>query len=418
MKKILLVEDSRVFRSLIKNKIADQFDYECVVARNLQEAKTILEGPSNQFLLAILDLNLPDAPNGEVVEHVVSKNIPPIVLTALINDNIRDQIMAQGILDYIFKEGPQSLDQLMDTIRRYVRNQDISILVVDDSLVSRSLTCRMLKKQNYNVLEVGSGSDALNVIKSNPRIRLVVTDYHMPNMSGSEFTTEIRKTMAMDELAVIGMSAVGNPVLSAQFLKSGANDFVAKPYYEEEFLWRINQNIEMVENIKKLKDAAIKDHLTGLHNRRYFFSAAKNLFENAKRKNINISIGLIDIDNFKTINDTYGHAAGDEVLQHLSNILTSSLRASDIVARYGGEEFIVLATDKADKNDSIAFEKIRRKIETSPVETSAGAITVTISIGVATQLRASLEEMIKAADDFLYQAKESGRNRVVGQLTL
>jgi diguanylate cyclase (GGDEF)-like protein len=415
MEKILIVEDSRVLRNLIKDRIADKFDYECITAESFKEARAAMTNPANEFVMAILDLNLPDAPNGEIVDYVVSENILTIVITALINDNIRDQILAQGVLDYIIKEGPQSLDQLTDTLRRYIRNQGILILVVDDSTVSRSSICQMLEKQKYQVVEAGSGEEALSVLKENPQVQLIITDYHMPGMNGSEFTSKVREKKPVDEVAVIGMSAIGNPLLSAQFLKNGANDFVNKPYYEEEFLWRINQNIEMLENIKQLKNAAIKDHLTGLYNRRYFFSVADNLYENAKRETIHISIGMIDIDQFKAINDTYGHAAGDQVLKHLSNVLTDCLRSSDIVARYGGEEFVVLTTSKSEERGMVVFERIRKRVENSPVETKAGVIHTTVSIGVTTRLGDSLEDMIKEADVFLYQAKEAGRNRIEGQ---
>jgi diguanylate cyclase (GGDEF)-like protein len=412
MKKILIVEDSRVFLNLIKKAIIGKFDFECVTADSFEEARKLVTAQSDQFLMAVLDLNLPDAPNGEIVEYVISNNIPSIVLTALIDDNIRDQMMAFEVLDYIIKEGPQSLEQLTDTIRRFVRNSQILILVVDDSGVARALTRRMLEKQNFNVIEAVDGNDALEKLKANPQVQLVITDYHMPNMDGFELTAEIRKKIPIRQMAVIGMSAVGNPILSAKFLKSGANDFVCKPYYEEEFLWRINQNVEMLENIMKLKEAAIRDHLTGLYNRRYFFNAAGSLYENAKRKNLHIAIGMIDIDKFKTINDTYGHAAGDQVLRHLSETLTTNFRSSDIVARYGGEEFIVLTTNMALERYQHHFEMLRKKIETTPLLTKAGEIYPTISIGVTTHLGNSLEEMIKESDNLLYKAKAAGRNRV------
>lgn len=417
MEKILIVEDSRVFLNLISKNITGKFGYECVTAGTFEAARQILEEQSDPFLMAVLDLNLPDAPNGEIVELVVSRGIPAIVLTALINDDIRDQIMSQEVFDYIIKEGPQSIGLLTDTIRRYVRNQAIFILVVDDSKVTRSLTRRMLEKQNYQVIESGDGKEALQRLKENPQIRLVITDYQMPAMDGFELTAEIRKKIPKDEMAVIGMSAAGNPVLSAKFLQNGANDFVSKPYHEEEFAWRINQNIEMLENIMKLKDAAIKDHLTGLYNRRYFFNTAEKFYENAKRKNLYIGIGMIDIDHFKTINDTYGHAAGDQVLQHLSQILKSSFRASDIVARYGGEEFIVLTANMVAERYSVHFEQLRKKIAGSPAKTNSGDIQATISAGLTTRLGTSLKDMLKEADDLLYQAKAAGRNRVVVKLS-
>lgn len=413
--KILIVEDVRFFSNLIKDKITSEFGYECTIANNFQEAKNILTSQEEPFMLAVLDLHLPDAPHGEIVEYVSSKKIPSIVATALINDNVRDQIMTHNVLDYIIKEGKVSLDQLTETIRRFVRNNKISILVVDDSGVQRMQTRRILEKQNFSVFEAANGQEALDLIKDNNTIRLVITDYNMPVMDGFEFVSQLRNQIKMDELAVIGLSAVGNPVLSAKFLKKGANDFVTKPYHEEEFIWRINQNIEILDNILKLKEAVIKDHLTGLHNRRHFFSAGTSLFENAKRKNIHIAIAMLDIDHFKNINDTYGHDVGDQVLKHLSQTLKSSFRASDIVARYGGEEFIIMTVNMAPEKYPDHFENLRKKIEETPLTTAGEEITFTSSIGVTTQQASSLEKMIKEADTLLYQAKNSGRNRVLIQ---
>ena len=415
MNKVLIVEDSRVFLNLIQKQITEKLGFECVAACSFEETKRILADQDEPFLVAVLDLNLPDAPNGEIVEYVVSKGIPSIVVTALIDDNIRDQILAQDVLDYIIKEGFHSLDQLTDTIGRFIQNGKTVILVVDDSMVARAAIRRMLEKQNFTVMEAKNGKEALAVLKDNSQIRLVITDYYMPEMDGFELISEIRKKIQLDEMAIIGTSALGNPVLSARFLKNGANDFVNKPYHEEEFLWRINQNIVMLENIIKLKEAAIKDHLTGLYNRRYFFNAGSILFENAKRGNLQISIGMIDIDHFKTINDTFGHNAGDQVLQDLSQTLKSHFRSSDIVVRFGGEEFIVLTVNMTPQKDPVHFESLRKEVEKKPIKTDAGEIHITMSIGVTTRLGDSLEDMVKDADSFLYQAKETGRNRVVIQ---
>ena len=413
MNKVLIVEDSKVFLNIIQKQITLELGFECVSAGNLKEAGHVLETRADQFLLAVLDLNLPDAPKGEIVDYVVSKGIPVIVVTALINDDIRDQIMSQDVFDYIIKEGPHSMVQLTDTIRRFVRNKQITILVVDDSGVGRKIIRKSLEKQFFSVIEAVNGQEALAKLKINPDIRLVITDYHMPVMDGFQLTGEIRKRFPMGEIGIIGISAVGNPLLSAQFLKTGANDFVNKPYHEEEFQWRIHQNIEILESMRIIREAAIKDYLTGLHNRRYFFNAAEKLFQNAKRKNLRILIGMIDIDNFKAVNDSYGHDAGDLVIQHIAQMLQNGFRESDIVARYGGEEFVVLGVNMSPEKHFIHFEDLRKAVETTPIKTRFGEIKVTVSIGITTRITASLDEMVNESDNQLYNAKKAGRNKVV-----
>ena len=217
----------------------------------------------------------------------------------------------------------------------------------------------------------------------------------------------------MDTMAIIGMSAHGNPLLSAQFLKRGANDFINKPYFEEELVWRVNQNVEMLAHLERLRDAAIKDAMTGLFNRRYFFETGAKLFANALRKNLDICIAMIDIDHFKDVNDTYGHACGDLVIKEVTKTLQENFRESDLVARIGGEEFIVMTSNMQLEHCSEHFEQIRQKIEDAFIEAGPEMIQVTASIGVTTNLTETLDEMVREADGLLYQAKDSGRNCVI-----
>lgn len=412
MKKILIVEDSKLFSRLLAKRIVSDFQTECVIRTTYKETVALLENNPEQFLLAILDLNLPDSADGEVVDFVLAKGIPVVVVTARMDEKIRENVLDKQVLDYIMK-GPHTLDQLTETAKRYMRNQNIALLVVDDSALFRKQTRAVLETQHYTVLEAENGASALKIIKQNADISLVMTDYHMPKMDGFELTAEIRKIRPMDKLAIIGMSAYGNPLLSSQFLKRGANDFLIKPYFEEELICRVNQNIEIIEHIAQLRDAAIKDQLTRLFNRRYFFGAGEKLFENARRQNLDIAIAMIDIDYFKNINDTYGHSGGDATLVAIAAILQESFRASDIVTRFGGEEFIIMAVNMSVDHRANHFETVRRKIEELTTETGQNKIKATVSIGVATALQDSLDGMVQKADALLYQAKESGRNCVI-----
>ncbi len=412
MKKILIVEDSKLFSKLLSKRVADDFHIECVVCTTYRETVSLLEKNSEQFLLAVLDINLPDATDGEVVDLVLSRGIPAVIVTARMDAKIREKVLDKQVLDYIIK-GPHTLDQLTETTKRYLRNKNTTLLLVDNADPSRKNTRKVLETQHYKILEAENGTAALEIIRQNPEIRLVITDYQMPGMDGFELTAEIRKIRPMGKLAIIGMSAYGNPLLSSQFLKRGANDFLTKPYFEEELVCRVNQNIDIIEHISQLHNAAIKDQLTQLFNRRYFFGTGEKLFESGKRQNLDIAIAMIDIDHFKNVNDSYGHGDGDAALVAIASVLEESFRASDIVTRFGGEEFIIMAVNMSPDHRVNHFEKVRRRIEELVVKTKQNKIKVTVSIGVATLLKDSLDEMVQRADELLYQAKESGRNRVI-----
>ena len=133
--------------------------------------------------------------------------------------------------------------------------------------------------------------------------------------------------------------------MSARFIKVGANDFITKPFQPEEFYCRVTQNIDLIEKTQALVDAATKDFLTGLYNRRFFFEKGVGKLERARRERKSVALAMLDIDHFKSVNDTYGHDVGDEVLQVVSKTLQDSARADDLVARLGGEEFCVLMED-------------------------------------------------------------------------
>ena len=159
----------------------------------------------------------------------------------------------------------------------------------------------------------------------------------------------------------------------------------------------------------------LRDYLTGVFNRRYLYEAGNQVFQNARRGNISMAIAMIDADNFKSINDKYGHDIGDLVLQTIANSLRKSLRESDIVARFGGEEFVCIATGVEPDQIENVFERVREAVESQRIATEQGTINVTVSIGVCTDLKKTLDDMINVADQAMYTAKQTGRNRIVVQ---
>ncbi len=416
MDKVLIVEDSKVFARLLIRKIEDELFFDTSWASNLEETKYILEENPEKahFFAALLDLHLPDAPEGEVVDYVISKNIPVIVFTGIINNEIRDRLWSKKVVDYVLKETPDSLDYICGVVRRIYKNKFVRILVADDSSTVRNHLRRLLEAHEFGVLEADNGGKALELLEAHQDVKVVIADYYMPKVDGVELTRLIRRKYRREELSIIGISAYGESnLLSATFIKHGANDFLNKPFSSEEFYCRLVQNLEMLEYVQKLKETSIRDPLTGLYNRRYFFEAASKFYSNFKRGNLKITVAMLDIDFFKKVNDTYGHAAGDQVLRHVSEGISSRFRGSDIVARFGGEEFCVLAVNMDRSAAFEVFDDLRRSIERSKTKVDKQFIPATISIGVCDKPMDSLESMIAQADSMLYQAKRGGRNRVM-----
>jgi diguanylate cyclase (GGDEF)-like protein len=411
-KDILIIDKSEVIAKLIVDKITNELGFGYTYCKTFAETKKYLEKGGHNCFISILDINLSDSNPEESLNYLLSKGIPVIVTTSSNDDNIREKIINKNIIDYYIKKDFRYIDQLIKMIGNLIRNMKMKVLLIDDSEISRNYIVRLLKSQFLDVIELSSGKDVLKILEQNKDIKLVLTDYNMPDMNGIELLNKVRGAYSIDKLSVIGISAYGNSVISSHFLKEGANDFIYKPFSDEEFKLRINQNIEMLEYINTLKDISSKDYLTGLFNRRALIDIGHKLFENAKRGNIEITIGIVDIDNFKEINDKYGHYYGDIVIQQTAEILLKNFRSSDLVTRFGGDEFCIISVNLRKSNSFQHFDKIRDMIENKKIDTNKGEIKVTISVGVTNMVMKTLEETIEKADNLLYEAKKNGRNRI------
>lgn len=413
-KTILIVEDSKMFTHILSISIKEGTDFEVVIAESYAELVDLIESKKYTFFASLLDLNLPDAPDGEVIDYVLAQGIPAIVFTGKFEDELRNIMMSKGIVDYVLKEEPSSIEYIVSLIKQMNKNTSIKTLVVDDSKVARKYIVRLLKTHRFIVLEAENGEQALEQLNNNSDIRLIITDFNMPKMDGLELTKNIRNIYNKKDLAIIGMSTYGNNLLSARFLKIGGSDFITKPFLEEEFFCRVNQNMELLEHIRELKYSATRDYLTGLYNRRHFFEVGEKMFNRATKAQKNIAVGIIDIDFFKSVNDTYGHDVGDIVLKRMGEILASSFRPNDLVARMGGEEFCFLLPNVSTDEASVAFESLRSKVEQDIIVLQNQIpLKITVSIGVRTTFEKNLEIALSKADKLLYEAKNNGRNQVV-----
>jgi diguanylate cyclase (GGDEF)-like protein len=413
---VLIVEDSTTFSTLLKRRIRQTLGLPTLVAASMAEAKELVSEHFDEILVALLDLNLPDAPDGEVIAPVLAYGIPAIVFTGTYSDEVRETVLARNVLDYVTKESSEDLNYLLKLIRRLQKNRATRILVVDDSSTTRLYIMNLLRLRKFQAVEIDSGKKALELLEKYPDIKLVITDYNMPEMDGFELTRKIRSKFSREQLAIIGISAQGSGAMSAQFLKKGANDFLRKPFVNEEFFCRIEQNLEVMEYIEEIHFLSQRDYLTGLGNRRHFFDAAPKLLAAAKREGKPVSVTMLDIDHFKKVNDTFGHDGGDAALRHIAIALREFEAPRTLVARFGGEEFCIVFIDDAG-DASQRIEALRQKIASSPVPWQDSFFSITVSLGhLCGPAKDDLEAMLATSDALLYQAKQAGRNRVVEQI--
>ncbi|AJR05189.1 diguanylate cyclase response regulator [Photobacterium gaetbulicola] len=403
--KILVVEDSRPFRRVIESELR-QAGYTPVLANSIAEAEAVLDN-STDFLCAILDYCLPDGQDGEIIDVCLSVGIKVIVLTALMDEMTREKVLAKTVIDYIPKDSPTCISSMIPILQRLERNHDHTALVVDDSITARKYIRSLLERQYLTVLEARSGEQALEMINSNKSISLVITDYSMPERDGVSLIKELRKRFRPGQLAVIGLSASEEPALTAKFLKAGANDFLKKPFNQEEFYCRLHSTLNILDSERNLYLLANRDYLTQAWNRRYFFN-----HQLVKKNTGPRCLALLDIDNFKQLNDSYGHHIGDMVLIELANTLQIYFPDA-LVARFGGEEFCILYGNAPD----IFIQRLNRLIEEiaqSELTILGNTIKYTISLGI-THAESDIHSLIHRADNCLYKAKEKGRNCLIAE---
>jgi len=416
MKQVLLVEDSAMFGRLTKKKIELEFDVPVYWTKTLAETEKVLDMAGGDFSMALLDFNLPDAPQGEVIDRVVAEGITSLVFTADMTEEVRSFVWSKKVADYILKEDPNSLDYIISTMRQIEENQDTLVLVIDDSSTYRNLISELLYIRKFRVITAKDGKSGLEILDQYPEIQLVIVDYNMPGMNGCLVCQKIREKFKADRLAIIGNSSENDVSIGARFIKSGANDFIVKHSFQvEEFYCRVNHCLGTIHLIGQIHESAIRDFLTGLYNRRHFFDAGTELLKRCQATGGSLACAMLDIDYFKKVNDTYGHDIGDEVLKNFSTLIRSNVKEDDILARIGGEEFCLLLPFRSRTDVVAEIEQLRIRIESTRMAscTEEKNLTVTCSIGVCPEIGENIDKMMKVADENLYAAKKNGRNRVV-----
>ena len=251
MDPILIVEDSKSFGLSLKKRLQAYFACDVILALSYADAAKQIQETKQPFFMAVLDLILPDAPEGEIVPLIIKNKIPGVVLTGQYQSELRKKILSQGILDYFIKDNFGVIDSVIQFIERIKKNQEIQVLIVDDSRSALTMLKRTLNRYGFSVTKAQDGQHALKQIQENS-FQLVLTDYEMPNMDGAQLTTHIRQQYTKNEMVIIGLSSKGSPDLAVQFIKAGANDFLTKPFQVEELFWRVSQNIDILERGHKL----------------------------------------------------------------------------------------------------------------------------------------------------------------------
>ncbi len=540
MKNILVVEDSKPILEYVKRKIEAKGKFKFYGADSFAAAKEAVS--NNEFFAAIVDLELPDAKSGAALDLTLASDIPSIVLTGTINQELRNEIVQKPIADYIQKESMDMLEQAIQIAYKleYFKTKKAVLLRGSNDI---EVIAEHIRRLLFDVVVVEKYEDALAQIEADDSVAIFVVDYDAEQKNGADFVKKIRNQFPDRELAVFGIGDGGTDEAKYRFLKSGATSHLSRPIVKEELvskvvnsmrfieqkenlanyiskvdkyvitsitdangvikyaseafcnisgyskseligkkhnilrhpdmpakvhseLWQtitskktwsgevknlkkdggyywVRANIEPILDIdgdivgyqavrqditdkKTIELMSITDELTQLYNRRHFNAVILDAVKEAKENKTLLSFFIMDVDNFKKYNDTYGHKMGDDVLRAVGKVMKEMLALDgDMAFRLGGEEFggIVGATSFKEAKESV--EAIKDALEGLGIEHSKNTASpyVTASFGLVSYDFANeqnndtnQDDIYMKSDECLYEAKENGRNQVKGLL--
>lgn len=297
------------------------------------------------------------------------------------------------------------------------KKMDELVLIVDDDAEIKDSIHEFITKSGYNCLKASSAEEAVELLKSN-HVNVAIADIILPGKDGLELTDIMKQQHDID---VIVMTGYSNEYSYEEVITKGASDLIFKPFRFEELLLRLKKVLKNRQVIKdrarvldKLEKLAITDGLTTLYNLRHFYKQLKVEIGRCSRYGHSLSLLLLDIDNFKIYNDSYGHLEGDKALVRISQIIKSCLRTMDSAYRYGGEEFTVILPETKGEEAKNVANRIKRAVELERfLPEPDKVVTITISIGLTEYfMNEPLSTVIKRADQAMYNSKAQGRNRI------
>jgi len=304
--------------------------------------------------------------------------------------------------------------------------ETLDLLIVEDNVDDVELLKRMVRRcdPNWRTHVVASGREALELAQTRP-FDLAFVDQHLPDTAGDQLVAQLNAFFEArpSELPVVMLTRQGDERLAVEVMKAGAYDYLRKDDLNSTLIGRTVRSVieraSLKAQIKRANERerawAIRDGLTGLVNHRHFQERLRDEWARAKRHTTPLACVMLDLDHFKQVNDTYGHPFGDEVLKWVARLLTDTARQTDVVARYGGEEFVLLLPQTSTEGARILAERVCAEVSAVPFVFEGTSVALTISIGVSSldDPRAKTEnDLVKLADNALYRAKRSGRNRV------
>ncbi|MEA2905676.1 MAG: two-component system, cell cycle response regulator [Alphaproteobacteria bacterium] len=449
--RVLVVDDIPANVKLLEARLSAEY-FDVTTAMSGADALAICERAECDVVL--LDVMMPDMDGFEVCRRLktnpATHHMPVVMVTALDQPSDRVKGLEAGADDFLTKpvsdialiarvRSLSRLKMMTDELRmRAVTSRDIGIespereavadtgqggriLIVDDRAASSERIAAMLSAAHSVEIEADPNEALFHAAEGN--YDLLIVSLGLDNFDGLRLCSQVRSLERTRNVPILAIADAENNTRLVRGLEIGVNDYLTRPIDKNEMMARVRTQVRKKRYTERLRDnvqmsieMAITDALTGLYNRRYMETHVGTLVEQAISRGKPLTVLVLDIDYFKSVNDSYGHDAGDDVLREFALRIRKSIRGIDLACRYGGEEFVVVMPETDMSVATMVAERLRRRIasEAFAVQQGGRTIEVTISIGIAALGRDdNAATVLKRADQALYRAKRDGRNRVV-----
>ena len=405
---VLLVEKQQGLADSLVNHLSQRNGISVRVVHSFQEATSLIKKEQGAFSCAVYDLDTPDFDPEKLLELIVNSGLPSIAITEDYENKIKDSVLSLQFIEYFIKRNLNEIEQVAALVARLHSNRSIRVLLVEDSSSFQNYLTQLLRRYQFQVFTASSADQALQWVDSRQSkpMDIIVVENSIDNHQGCQLVSQLRIRLHHNDVAIIGIADRDKPMDAVEMFKAGANDFIGKPFLQEEFACRVGQMVDTLRNYRAVESLSTRDYLTQLHNRRYLVEIGEILHASALRKNLSLQCFFVDIDFLSEINAAHGYHFGDIILKQFAQLLSRDFRTSDIVTRYSGEEFCIL-TVGLNREELASY---RRRLIDHVAEQFFGPefeqVQLSVTVGYTDDIGASFSDFLNSAYQQLMLAKQ------------
>lgn len=410
--RVLIAEQEQAIRDALAERVYNSLGVQADTVNTASAVRKLVQSHADEFVLAVVDTRLPDAPNGEVLEILTENSIPTIALSSSVTENVVDRLQDRHVIDCVLKRSDEDINLIADIVERTLCNHQRKIIFFSTNDFNRKSIRQLLDIHRYSIIDVRNQAEIRRQLATHTDTSLVLIDYTSIRENELQLINDLRQQYRREDLAIAVICDEHSSRSSARMLRAGATDVIYRQHQTEEFYYRVQQCVESIERVREIKYSATRDLLTGVYNRDYVFDVGEKLFASALRGDTSLAVALLQIDNISNLTTTHGIEVSNAVLKSTADLLTDEFRKNDVLARFSADKFICLAANVGSHNAHMVFERVRQKLAKSSVEYQSHVVTTSATIGIATTADDSFLAMIANAEHQLEAAITAGRNKI------